>query len=90
LVVSLDPLILYIYDHTMVLTCLDVYDTSRLTPYNFVCNGGVAKEYWQKRSNDAVSKVIINDRSTSPLRHPLTMVVERLEHLLNPHWDYYG
>lgn len=30
----------------MVIICFDVYDEKNINKYNFVCNGGVAKEYW--------------------------------------------
>jgi hypothetical protein len=38
----------------MVLTCFDVYDSEKLTKYNFICNAGVAKDYWQNGHTDAV------------------------------------
>lgn len=50
---------MYIYDYTGIMTCFDVYDKDHLTQYNFNCNSGVARDYYDKNKKGA--KGNIND-----------------------------
>ena len=47
LIISTNPSIIYIYKHTMLISCVDLYDKHRLTKENFVCNGAVTKNFHQ-------------------------------------------
>ena len=45
----------------MVILCFDKYDTNNLNKYNFVCNGGVAKDYWKGTVRDAIDPLDLHE-----------------------------
>lgn len=53
LIVQIEPLIVYVYDYSGLMTCLDPYHADNLTQYNFNCNSGLAKDYWSQNRTDA-------------------------------------
>lgn len=44
---------MYIYDFTMVISCVDRWDENDITRNNFICNGEISKEFWQ--NNDTLT-----------------------------------
>lgn len=56
----MDPLILYIYDSTMVISCVDLYNPQKLSIVNYVCNGEINKKH-EDGLHKAVDPVNMNN-----------------------------